>query len=210
AGDTSVFGWQMFALRSARLAGLKVPRDVVKKGRRYLDLASTDPSRVTYAYIPGGPVSPVMTAEALLSRQYLGWPKDLPSLVKGAAMVARDLETSTDRNIYYWYYATQLLHNMQGDDWKRWNARVRENLVAWQVNGDGCMRGSWDPNSPQPDAWASTQNRHGAGRLFLTSLSILTLEVYYRYLPIYNPTDRDPSKLAEEPAADAPAEKAAP
>ena len=78
-----------------------------------------------------------MTAEALLSRQYLGWPRDYPPLVKGAAMVARNLEESPQRNIYYWYYATQLLHNMKNKDWKDWNVRVRDGLVGMQTNGAG-------------------------------------------------------------------------
>jgi hypothetical protein len=78
---------------------------------------------------------------------------------------------------------------MQNKDWERWNVRVREGLIGMQVKGAGCDRGSWDPFQPQPDRWAS----RAGGRLFLTSLSILTLEVYYRYLPLYQPTDTDPS-----------------
>jgi len=186
AGDTSVFGWQMFALRSARLSGLRVSKNVYKGCKTYLDLAATDGKRTAYSYTPNGPPSPVMTAEALLGRQYLGWPKDYPPLVKGASAVARHLESARQRNIYYWYYATQLLHNMQNDDWKRWNPRVREGLIKMQVAGQGCDRGSWDPVSPEPDQWASA-----GGRLFLTSLSTLTLEVYYRYLPLYQPSDAD-------------------
>jgi hypothetical protein len=188
-GDTSVFGWQMFALRSARLADLNVPKNVLKGCKAYLDTAAADNRRVTYSYLPGRPLSPVMTAEALLSRQYLGWPRDFPALVKGASMVARDLEESGERNIYYWYYATQLLHNMQNKDWERWNVRVREGLIRMQVGGMGCDRGSWDPFHPQPDRWSV--GGHSAGRLYLTSLSLLTLEVYYRYLPLYRPTDTD-------------------
>jgi hypothetical protein len=195
-GDTSVFGWQMFALRSARLAGLRVSKNVNKGCKTYLDSAAADPKKVTYSYTPDGPATPVMTAEALLSRQYLGWPRDYPPLVKGAAQVARNLEENPQRNIYYWYYATQLLHNMQGEAWKRWNVRVRDGLVAMQVNGDGCDRGSWDPANPQPDRWAGS-----GGRLFLTSLSVLTLEVYYRYLPLYQPTDLDRDRPTNEPIA---------
>lgn len=190
-GDTSVFGWQMFALRSARLGGLRVPRCALKGCRAYLDSVAADSKKVTYAYMAGRHASPVMTAEALLSRQYLGWPRDFPPLVKGASMVARDLQSSRDRNIYYWYYATQLLHNMQTKDWERWNVRVRDGLVSLQMTGDDCARGSWDPVSPRPDAWASSSG----GRLFLTSLSVLTLEVYYRYLPLYQPSEGDAVKL---------------
>ena len=191
-GDTSVFGWQMFALRSARLSGLRLQKNVMKGCRVYLDSAAADGKKVTYSYMAGRPATPVMTAEGLLSRQYLGWPRDYPPLVKGASMVANDLLLeSQERNIYYWYYATQLLHNMQNKDWTRWNIKVRDGLVALQTSGDGCDRGSWDPFRPQPDHWASA----AGGRLFLTSLSVLTLEVYYRYLPLYQPVDTDTAKL---------------
>ena len=195
-GDTSVFGWQMFALRSARLAGLKIPKNVMRGCKEYLDQAAADTRKVTYSYKPGGPVSPVMTAEALLSRQYMGWPRDFPPLVKGARHIAADLDESRERNIYYWYYATQLLHNMQNKDWERWNLKVREGLLGMQVKGEGCDRGSWDPLQPQGDRWGAV-----GGRLFLTSLSILTLEVYYRYLPLYRPTDSDGAGALAPPVA---------
>ncbi|MHC5544657.1 prenyltransferase/squalene oxidase repeat-containing protein, partial [Singulisphaera rosea] len=189
AGDTSVFGWQMFALRSARLSGLIVPKNTLIGCRTYLDLAAADGRKTTYSYQPGRAFSPVMTAEALLSRQYLGWPRNFPPLIKGASHVAIDLEQSQERNIYYWYYATQLLHNLQNKDWKKWNVRVREGLIQMQIPGNGCDRGSWDPVRPQVDRWAMS-----GGRLFLTSLSLLTLEVYYRYLPLYQPSDEVPGQ----------------
>ena len=55
--------------------------------------------------------------------------------------------------------------------------------------------GSWDPHKPEPDAWGNQ-----GGRLMVTSLSALTLEVYYRYLPIYgqdNPDARLTDRNAE-------------
>src|ERR1700675_1637964 len=100
----------MFALRSGHMARLTVPKTILKACSRYLDLAAVDQHRIGYAYNPGrGGLSLVMTAEALLSPQLLGWPRNSPPLVKGAAAIAADLETNDDRNIYYWYYATQLL-----------------------------------------------------------------------------------------------------
>jgi hypothetical protein len=184
AGDTSVFGWQLFALRSASLSGLKVSKMTVRRCRTFLDLVAADPQKVTYAYLPGNRVSSVMTAEALLGRQYLGWKRDHPALLQGAALIAADLEADQERNIYYWYYATQMLHNMHSKEWQQWNLRVRETLIATQVTGKGCDRGSWDPEDPPSD-------RHTiqGGRLYLTSLSLLTLEVYYRYLPLYRDAD---------------------
>jgi len=183
-GDTSVFGWQMFALRSARLSGLNVPRSVIKGCNHYLDECSSDKLRTRYGYMPGREATPVMSAEALLCRQYLGWPRDFPSMIRGTASVWKDLQDSGERNIYYWYYATQLLHNMQNKNWKQWNVRIRDTLVAMQVPGAGCDRGSWSPLHPTTDRWGRT-----GGRLFQTSLSVLTLEVYYRFLPLYRNTE---------------------
>lgn len=185
-GDTSVFGWQLFALRSADLAGLPIPRSTLQGCSKFLNLAATDIKGTTYAYRPGGPPTAVMTAEALVSRQLLGWPRKHSSLVKGASRVAADLVSSKDRNIYYWYYATQLLHNMKNKDWGRWNPRVREALIATQVSTDSCENGSWDPLLPAPDRWGAA-----GGRLYQTSLSVLTLEVYYRYLPLYRTADQE-------------------
>jgi hypothetical protein len=187
-GDTSVFGWQMFALRSARLAGLNVSKNVLKGCSHYLDQASVDKTKTSYSYLPGGMPTPTMTAEALLCRQYLGWPRDHPALVKGVAGVWIDLQSSSERNIYFWYYSTQLLHNMQNKAWKQWNPQIRDGLVSTQIESKGCDQGSWSPLLPQPDRWGM----RGGGRLYQTALSILTLEVYYRFLPLYRTSDAPP------------------
>jgi hypothetical protein len=184
AGDTSVFGWMIFALKSASLAGLEVPANTVKRCRLYLDLAAADPTGTTYAYLPGRPLTATMTTEGLLARQYLGWPREDRRLIDGVSLVMADLDNSDERNIYYWYYATQFLHNMQGPEWKRWNPRVRDGLISLQVRGEGCDRGSWDPMFPTPDRWGRV-----TGRLYTTAMSLLTLEVYYRYLPLYEPVE---------------------
>jgi hypothetical protein len=204
AGDTSVFGWVLFALRSGSLAGLEIPKSTIRQCRVYLDVASAEPLQSMYSYRPGGASSPTMNAEGLLGRQYLGWPREHPSMLQGAAIVVDELQSNSERNMYYWYYATQLLHNLQGKEWERWNAFLRDFLVASQVGGLFCDRGSWDPILPEPDRWGRS-----AGRLYQTSLSLLTLEVYYRYLPLYQ-TERG-AYAAERTQAPAPdAEEAEP
>jgi hypothetical protein len=62
-------------------------------------------------------------------------------------------------------------------------------LIGMQVKDGTCAQGSWDPQTPQADRWAQHAGRH-----YLTSLSVLTLEVYYRYLPIYRSFDEDQAK----------------
>lgn len=191
-GDTSVFGWQLFALRSAYLAGIDVPNDTVSGARKYLDRAAADPIAATYAYQPGRPMTPVMTAEGLLCRQYLGWTRNHPALNQGVQKVADDLSKNSakQRNVYYWYYATQLLHNVQGPLWQSWNLQVRDGLVSQQViDRSTCAYGSWHPNQPIADAWGKEAGRH-----FTTCLALLTLEVYYRYLPLYSERGDNPLK----------------
>jgi hypothetical protein len=78
--------------------------------------------------------------------------------------------------VYYWYYATQVCHHLEGRHWRAWNDVMRTVLPAHQEQ-DGKERGSWDPDG---DAWGNS-----GGRLYVTCLSIYMLEVYYRHLPIY-------------------------
>ena len=194
-GDTSVFGWEIFALRSAHLAGLEVSKPTLRRAREFLDHVGADPKGATYSYMADWGPSHSMTAEALVCRQLLGWPRDHPSMQAGTAIVAAHLQESQQRNIYYWYYATQLLHNMRNKDWERWNVRVRDGLISMQTTSANCDRGSWDPSDPQLDLWGTK-----GGRLYTTSLSLLTLEVYYRYLPLYRDDGRAMAGADREPA----------
>ena len=62
-----------------------------------------------------------MTAEGLLCRQYLGWKHDDPRMRRGIDYLLATRIDYDDQNVYYWYYATQACHHMDGDDWNRWN-----------------------------------------------------------------------------------------
>src|SRR4029450_9717138 len=117
-----------------------------------------------------------ITAEGLLCRQYLGWPREDPRLRGGVDFLLANLPAWDKRNVYYWYYATQVCHHMEGADWQKWNGVMRQLLPEHQEKR-GAQRGGWDPD----------RNRWGwaGGPLYVTCLSLYTLEVYYRHLPIY-------------------------
>jgi len=175
-GDTSVVGWQLMALQSGRMAGLKVPDETLGFASHFLDRVSHD-GGARYAYQPGNNATPTMTAEGLLCRMYLGVRKDDASLVRGVLWLSQDhLPRASEPNVYYWYYATQVFHHFGDAPWQTWNAKIRDALVGTQVE-TGPNAGSWDP---QPDPWGRT-----GGRIFQTALSACTLEVYYRHAPIY-------------------------
>ena len=185
--DTSVTGWVVLALQSAQSAGLQVPSKVFDRINRYLDLASSyDGSR--YGYKPGHGESLSMTAEGLLCRQYLGWKKDDPRLADGVSYLQDHPIQYRDANIYYWYYATQVMHHMEGDLWNAWNQVLRTDVPQKQLRG-GREEGSW---YIPDDRWGVT-----GGRLFTTCLHIYMLEVYYRHLPIYSPVFRFETPPAE-------------
>ncbi len=191
--DTSVSGWHLMALKSARMAGLEVPTESWERVSHWLDTArSADGAR--YAYNPyaldndtqrkGRVPSLAMTAEGLLMRFYLGWDGENPAAIAGADYLAENLpQLGTAerplRNSYYWYYGTQVMFQMQGEHWQAWNGRIRPLLVEGQER-EGQLAGSWDPHNPLPDRWATS-----GGRNYLTALNLLMLEVYYRHLPLF-------------------------
>ena len=72
AGDTSVYGWAVLSLRSARQAKLDVPEQTWMLTKRWLPSVSTGADRGLACYRPGYPPSHAMTAEALFCRQVLG------------------------------------------------------------------------------------------------------------------------------------------
>ena len=180
AGDTSVLGWQLMALQSARMADLNVPDATLEMAGHYLDtVQSRGPDgELLYAYQRGRQPTHVMTAEALLCRMYLGWTNDSPGVRQSIDYLADQHlpgESGENASIYYWYYATQAMHHVGGRQWDRWNMRMRDVLVRTQRKS-GPEAGSWDPVG---------QHAGTGGRLYMTALGTCTLEVYYRHAPIF-------------------------
>lgn len=177
--DTSVTGWFVMALQSARMAGLDVPTESLSRVGKFLDTVAID-SGAKYSYTPGQGQRLSMTAEGLLCRQYLGWKHSDARLQRGIKELLQNVPENAEgkRESYYWYYASQVCHHMEGDAWRTWNAALREVVPATQIQ-DGRERGSWDPKL---DAGIGAS---GGGRLFVTCLHTYMLEVYYRHLPLY-------------------------
>ncbi len=175
--DTSVTGWFVMALQSARMAKMEVPQEALDNVSRYLDSAG-NPEGTRYGYQRGRAADVVMTAESMLCRQYLGWKRNDPRMISGAEYVSVHplAYGEGQQNVYYWYYATQFLHHMESPYWHKWNSVMRQ-AVPTQQEKSGPEKGSW---SPKDDEWGP----HG-GRLYVTCLSIYMLEVYYRHLPLY-------------------------
>jgi len=203
-GDTSVMGWQVMALKSGYMADLSVSPNTVQGARFFLDSAQKSEG-AEYAYVvelndprgmrvklpgmvldkklgklipklPGG--SKATSAIGLLCRMYLGWEHDNEMLKQGVLRLAKQGPAVGDA--YYNYYASQVLFQYtsgKGELWKKWNEKMRSMLVSSQSK-EGHEKGSWAFDLEKH------HNKVG-GRLYCTALASMTLEVYYRYLPVY-------------------------
>ena len=183
--DTSVTGWQVMALKSAEAAGVAIPSYTLYKLARFIDSVTLPTGHVIYANAFPGPgrKGQGMVAVGLASAQFLGFSTKTRAARRQTSIILSHLpdwgklrRTNPFDSIYYWYYATIGMFQTGGDPWKRWNRQMKKTLLLHQRRG-GCADGSWDaPNN----FWGQI-----GGRFYATTLSILSLEIYYRYLPLY-------------------------
>ena len=195
--DTSVTGWMMMALKSGDLAGLQVPQTTMDGIEKWLRIAESPDSKSEFRYNPyaknseerarthGKQASVTMTSVGLLMRAYSGWAPSEEKFRQGAEQILKQLPGDRDslqRDTYYWYYATQVMKHAGGDYWEQWSSKLHPLLLGTQEE-DGPLQGSWHPYKPVPDRWAPQ-----GGRLYVTTMNLLSLEVKYRLLPLYENT----------------------
>ena len=166
------------ALKSGKISGLNINPRTYKRAEKFLDTVSTS-GGAFYGYMnpPKGEPADARTAVGLLCRMYMGWDKSAPGIVDGMGAISEEgPSTGNGANMYYNYYATQAMKHLGGRQWPEWNGKMREFLVKSQSK-DGNAAGSWH--------FGNGHASGKGGRLYTTSLACMTLEVYYRYLPLY-------------------------
>ncbi len=170
-GDTTVLGWQLMALQSGRLADLQIPEHTLPRAQEFLDRVQGNDG-ATYGYQASGDAA-TPSAVGLLGRMYNGWQRSDDRLRRGVERLASrgpDLQ-----DLYFTYYATQVMHHYDGPQWTKWNHQLRDRLVALQLQ-EGHAAGSW---------YTPDYHTVAGGRLCDTALAIMILEVYYRHMPLY-------------------------
>ncbi|MFM8954032.1 MAG: prenyltransferase/squalene oxidase repeat-containing protein, partial [Planctomycetaceae bacterium] len=189
--DLSVSGWMLVALRAGSLAGLDTEPRALSGVRTLLDAAVVpgDPARSLYnprnpQQRPSRLSSACMTAVGAVMRLHTGAQPADPKVMAAARALtsvpaAYGSATDKTRDAYLWYYASQVLVHTGGPDWDRWYRGLVGTLASTQDTA-GAKSGSWDPLGPQPDRWGPF-----GGRLYVTALHLLALEVPYRHLPTY-------------------------
>ena len=176
-GDLSIGCWQMMAIKSAAASNLRVPVYTIQAFDKFLTSQQSD-SGALYGY-RGESASPAMTAIGLLMRMYRGMGQTDPALLRGIQYLMKHGPSNDD--VYLNYYATQVLFHQQGRAWEIWNDKQRDYLVQTQSK-QGHATGSWF----FPNTFSLVGGRH-----YCTAMNCMTLEVYYRVLPIYQEIEVD-------------------
>ncbi|QDT02995.1 hypothetical protein K227x_13740 [Rubripirellula lacrimiformis] len=177
-GDTTVTGWQVLSLIAARRSGVELQTHTLAQAKEFLFSTCTD--RDYWFGYQAPPGEPTTTAIGLAIMLYLGERPDYTMFQMALTDMAQRGPTLT--NIYHDYYATLALHHARHPLWGDWNVRLRDHLVATQVKS-GHEKGSWHFK----DKWGDV-----GGRIYTTAMCALTLEIYYRYLPIHDQLEEFP------------------
>jgi len=202
--DTSVSGWMMMAIKSAKLINedakkrhkappLLVDESALDGMRAWLDKV-TDPDygRVGYVQRGTGPARPhdlvdrfpnekseSMTAVGVLARCFMGEDPRKSSLIqKGADLMAKLPPTwnKADGSIdmYYWYYATLAMFQVGGKHWAGWLRAMRPSMVETQRKDTDACLYKGSWDPVGP--WGLD-----GGRVYSTAIMALCMEVFYRY-----------------------------
>ena len=175
--DTSVTSWQFMALHSGKMAGLKVPEQTFVKARRWLDFVGGGRFGGLYGYNSPASKNPRMIATGMFCRQLDLVPPTDQRMMESAQALKLAKLSATRVDYYYLYYGTLALYQHQGPIWTEWNDRLKEIIPTLQ-DKHGANAGSWP-------AETALSHFKSTGRAVTTGISTLSLEVYYRLLPMY-------------------------
>ncbi len=188
--DVSVTGFQLQALKAALTAGLDVPSEALARTERFFSISMHSSGSTPYRIDPERTVQrrgrkrDNMTAVSLTTRLWLGQSRRSEAAQLQAEFLTRDNRhlnvARAGRNVYQIYYLSLAMYNMGGQYWHDWNEAFNEPLREAQVK-TGPHAGSWDPEK-------HTRGTQG-GRVYTTTMALMSLQVYFRYLPTYQALD---------------------
>ena len=169
AGDLSVTGWVIMALRSAEMAGVRVPAKNLGPAREFLNTVSAGQHKGFYGYKDSVP-KPSMTSVGMYCQQLYGSKPDEKRQIDSAKFLATRMPATAQKDYYYWYYGCLSLFLHGGKPWQEWNAKMKPIFLKKQQ-----ANGTWKPEG---------RRAKKEGTTITTAWATLSLTVYYRYLPM--------------------------
>ncbi len=188
--DTSLGGWCCQAMKSAYIAGAEntgLHEAMEKAVADFKSVQKPDDGSFYYSKVAASHSTHSITAVAVLSMQLLGHAND-PECQKGVDFLGGadcKWQSPPEWPMYAWYYITQTKFHKGGATWSSWNNQFAPQLIRNQ-NQDG----SW--NSAGLALGEGSSGRENMHPVYATTLAALTLQVYYRFLPTYQPIDTTP------------------
>jgi hypothetical protein len=179
-GDTSVSGWQIQALKAAHLSQLNIEGVDAALDKAMLNLKRVQGPKGGFGYREAGDKYS-LTGVGVLCTYF--WKQNKDELVRdGIKFILDKANPEVDykgpkADLYAWYYNTQACLMYGGDAWNKWNRMFQDQIADSQS-----PEGSWPPCA---GGVGDLQKRpDGDGPYYRTTLCILMLEVYYRYMPV--------------------------
>lgn len=181
--DSSVTGWYVMGLKSARVAEIYIDSEVYEKalqnfihgtsasGGCYYKKGGASPSDIA----PGN--SKVLGAVSLTCMQFLGQPREDAKVIACAELASNNPPNSGHVDYYYIYYQALGLFQMgtRSHYWNVFNGPMKDTLLGVQVK-DGTVE-------QLKGSFPFEVDKHGTqfSRVGTTAIAALTLQVYYRY-----------------------------
>jgi hypothetical protein len=167
--DLSLSGWNALALRACQNIGLDVPREPIDRAVAYVLRCYRKEEPRGFCYQPGREATPGMTGVGVLNLYLLS--QQVHESADASRKLLAESKAQESRFPYYTlYYVTQAAFQLGEPTWSTVWKRTREHLVSQQLDDGG---------------WPVSKQGEEPGRLYATSMSVLTLAVPYRVLPIY-------------------------
>ncbi|MDA1007633.1 MAG: terpene cyclase/mutase family protein [Planctomycetota bacterium] len=168
--DISVTICEIMALRSARNAGIKIPKEAVDAAVRYVRECQNPDGGFRYTRGAGSSAWP-RTAAGVASLFYAGIHDDQAiesglQYLEQAGVIGGGGPMSQAHYFYGQYYAVQAMYLAGGKHWSQWWPMVRDEIIQIQSE-DG--------------TWLD----HSAGTSYATSMALIVLQMPKRYLPIF-------------------------
>ena len=173
--DLSVTGWHVQALKAAALTGIPIEGldQAMDKAIEYVRKCQDQTGKFAYKIKSSGKAS--LTGTGVLSLQMWKNAKTAEAQKGLDWIVANQAKEWRRVNVYEWYYHAQACFQATGVSggskyWRAWNKDFQQIVCGAQ----------------QPDGhWPHGTHFHGDTAIFRTTMTILMLEVYYRYMPNY-------------------------
>ncbi len=167
--DLSLSGWCALALRAGSNAGVDVPKDRVQRAIQFV-LRCYNAADKGFGYQPGNAMNLPMTGVGVLNLYLLDAADRPEAMIAAKTLVEKPITDQTRFQYYAYYYTTQAAYQAGDSVW----------AAVWKVNQDQLL------DAQQPDGgWPQSRSGEEPGRVYATAMSVLSLTVPYRLLPIY-------------------------